>query len=207
MFDFPLRWLRSYLIQFLGSFVKPECFEDLSASLWAGTLVLNNALLQESALDSLGLPLRLRSGRIGRLEVIIPWTSLYTSSIVIRIDNLELHADAEYDFAQEIARALQSRTAAIAEMKKKASDAAKQTIDPVESEKPSDPGMVDRLRTALLDNLQVQVNGARVWVHDAVTCPESPFRYGFTMDTLTYRVSRHLHLRCRARVRHCNRNR
>lgn len=188
-------WLRSYLTNILGEFIKKECFESLTASLWHGTLVIENAELQETILDSLGLPISLRRGTVGRLEVTVPWTSITTSSIVIRLQNLELVADARYDFADEIARCLRARALAELEAQKKAAAEKKIRVDPTVEDKEAEPGMLGRLGTTILDNLLVIVAGVHIRVEDRVTCPQVPFAYGFTADSITYRVRGAL--RCR----------
>jgi vacuolar protein sorting-associated protein 13A/C len=188
MFSAPTSWIRSYLAQILGDIVKKESLESLSASLWHGKLVLHNAELKEGLLDSLGLPLRLRDGRVSRLEVTIPWTAITSSSIIIRLEGLSLVADARYNFAEEIARLIGARTVAEVEASKKMEAASKSSIDPVDIDRPPDPGMLERFTGTIIDNLQVVIEGVQIRVHDAVTCPQHPFTYGVSASSVLYKV-------------------
>lgn len=188
MFSGPTGWLRSYLTQLLGDVVKKESFETLSASLWHGTLVLHHAELKESLLDSLGLPIRLREGRVARLEVSVPWTSITTSSIVLKLEGLSLVADAQYNFAEEIARLIGERTLAQLEAAKNASGQPKVPIDPVDGEKVADPGMFERLGSTIIDNVQIVIEGLQIRIRDAVTCPSHPFTYGITASSVAVKV-------------------
>ena len=189
MFSLPLSFLRSYLTGVLSDFVKKESFESLSGSLWYGTLILENAQLKESILDALGLPIALREGRVGRLEVTVPWTSIQSSSIVVRLENLTLIGDARYDFAAEVSRAAAARALALAEAQKKREELAKIVQDPVDVDKPAnDPGFVERILHNIVENLQVVVAGLHIRIEDRKTCPGHPFAYGFTAQSCTFQV-------------------
>lgn len=187
MWSSPTAWLRGRLTSILGEFIKEESFDSLNASLWAGTLVLENAELKETFLENLGihLPVALRHGSIGHLEVTIPWTSITTNPIIIRADNLMLVGDARYNFAEEIARVIRERAAELAKL---AEESAKRLPDPVDTEKVTEPTMLGRFVTSIVDGLQVVVNGIHIRIEDRVTCPGCPFAYGFTAEALTFKV-------------------
>lgn len=179
--------VRSLLAQHLGEFVEKDCLDSLTASLWWGQVALDNVRLKSSVLDSLGLPIRLRQGHVGRLEVTVPWTSIMSSSIVVRLDKVTLLCDAAYNFAEEIARAVAVRAAERETAQKKAEEVAKLAAQSVDGKAP-DPGMLERLVTAVLDNLQVVLTNVHIRVEDRVTCPGHPFAYGCTAESFTAKV-------------------
>lgn len=53
-----------------------------------GYLVLEDMHIKKSLLDTLELPLALKHGIIGRMEIRIPWSNLYKDPIVIDIDRV-----------------------------------------------------------------------------------------------------------------------
>ena len=63
------------------------CFVCTTAVL-EGYLVLEDMHIKKSLLDTLELPLTLKHGIIGRLEMRIPWSNLHKDSIVIDIDRV-----------------------------------------------------------------------------------------------------------------------
>lgn len=72
------RLLLNVLLQVLGDFVEGLTEENLRIGVWSGEVVLRNLSLSRSLLQRLNSPLRLRHGRIRRLELTVPWASLET---------------------------------------------------------------------------------------------------------------------------------
>ncbi|GFS12522.1 vacuolar protein sorting-associated protein 13C [Elysia marginata] len=57
--------------------------------LWCKSdVVLNNLNLQESALDDLDLPEKIKAGHISKLTLKIPWKNLYTEPVVAYLDGI-----------------------------------------------------------------------------------------------------------------------
>lgn len=68
-----------------------ECFIVVyiaSCAVVTGYLVLDDMHIKKSLLDTLELPLALRHGIIGRLEVKIPWSNLGRDPVVVAIDRV-----------------------------------------------------------------------------------------------------------------------
>lgn len=53
-----------------------------------GKVELKNLSVKENALDSLDVPFHIIHGRIGKLSADIPWSSLYTSPVVLNMSNI-----------------------------------------------------------------------------------------------------------------------
>ena len=70
------RVLVSVLRKVLGDYVLGLDAEHLDVSVWSGKVELRDLALDTSALDALGLPLRVLSGGIARLELAVPWNAL-----------------------------------------------------------------------------------------------------------------------------------
>ena len=79
------RYLASHLTSLLGEYFEESCFsrQNLSLGAWSGTVVLENLVLKPTALDALDLPLALRRGSIGRLQLEIPWSRLGSKPLTV----------------------------------------------------------------------------------------------------------------------------
>lgn len=53
-----------------------------------GYLVLEDMHIKKSLMDTLELPLALKHGIIGRLEITIPWSKLNKDPIVVSVDRV-----------------------------------------------------------------------------------------------------------------------
>jgi hypothetical protein len=132
--------------------------------LTGGSLLLKNVELRHDVLDGLGLPVAVRGGEIGELEITVPWTKLRTDSVVVRIHMLSLLlapvSEAEWDELAERKRAAAAKERELAALRARAAGpeppaglAAASSVD----ERASKAGWVERLMQRVLDNLQVRV--------------------------------------------------
>lgn len=78
------------LERLLGPYVKDLTREKLRVGVWSGKLVLTDLAIREDALHSLGLPLELCRGRIGRLQLRVPWSRLRTEPIELIISDVDI---------------------------------------------------------------------------------------------------------------------
>ncbi len=87
-----IRLVSAVLQRFLGQYVENLDTERLSYSLgYQGNVVLTDLRLNTEALRHLlGLPVRLRSGHIGRVQLHIPLTQLRTQPWCITVEDTEL---------------------------------------------------------------------------------------------------------------------
>ena len=73
-----------------------------------GHLLLQNLAVKSSALQKLQLPVVVKAGIIGKVELRIPWSKLATEPTKLRLDNLLLlvgpQSEAEWDQEAEAAR-------------------------------------------------------------------------------------------------------
>jgi vacuolar protein sorting-associated protein 13B len=84
------RYLTPILFSYVDKYVKNLAPSDLRLSLWQGEVVLNNLELRLDVLESdLGLPMQLVSGKIRRLHIQVPWTSLNSEPVRVTVDTLE----------------------------------------------------------------------------------------------------------------------
>ena len=78
--------------QTLEPFIEGLDTRQADLSLLKGKVVLNNITLKREALVHLGLDLELLSSKIEKIEISIPWLSLFSESMKISVTGLEVHA-------------------------------------------------------------------------------------------------------------------
>lgn len=69
------------LTKLLRPYIADLTREKLRVGVWSGNVVLTDLKLREEALDTLGLPVRLRCGSIGRLQIRVPWSRIRSESV------------------------------------------------------------------------------------------------------------------------------
>jgi vacuolar protein sorting-associated protein 13A/C len=75
------------LSKVLGDYVKGFEAKNLKFS-WSGELTLQNLELSPMAMNSFDLPIKVKSGTLGKLHLTIPWRELGTKPSIIRIERL-----------------------------------------------------------------------------------------------------------------------
>ncbi|EFN57975.1 hypothetical protein CHLNCDRAFT_13140, partial [Chlorella variabilis] len=81
-----------YLNQYLGKYVDGIDQKSLRISIYKGDVVLRNLQLKPDALAGLDLPVTVRAGLLGSLTLKVPWSSLGTVPVEVKIDRLYLLA-------------------------------------------------------------------------------------------------------------------
>ena len=107
----------------LGTYL---CIGERKLDFSSGTLTMKNVMVREDVLDSLSLPVALRGGEIGELEVHVPWTKLKTESVVIKINKLSLLlspvSEAEWDEVAERDRVAACKERTLQRLRKQLAD-------------------------------------------------------------------------------------
>jgi vacuolar protein sorting-associated protein 13A/C len=78
----------SILNKYLSKFVDELAAKQMRFFAWRGTISLHNVEIKTNSLDSLSLPFRVIHGHIGRIEANIPWKTLYSSPVVIKLSDI-----------------------------------------------------------------------------------------------------------------------
>eukprot|EP00962_Isochrysis_galbana_P041737 scaffold15396_cov140-Isochrysis_galbana.AAC.1 len=160
--------------------------------LTGGSLLLKNVELRHDVLDGLGLPVAVRGGEVGELEITVPWTKLRTDSVVVRIHQLSLLlapvCEAEWDEPAERKRAAAAKERELAALQARSAGSgtpAGLASSSSADERASKAGWVERLMQRVLDNLQVVVTSAMVRFED-YSHSGSPFGIEVAMDSLWF---------------------
>ena len=162
----------------LGTYL---CIGERKLDFSSGTLTMKNVMVREDVLDSLSLPVALRGGEIGELEVQVPWTKLKTESVVVKINRLSLLlapvSEAEWDEVAERGRAAASKERTLQRLRKQL-----QRTEPSDKEA-AEPNFAERLLSRVLANLQVLVTSVLVRYEDH-SHSHCPFALEVALDSL-----------------------
>lgn len=173
-------WVAEALLErLIGPYVKKN---ERKLDLSGGTMVIRGVELRPDVFDSLGLPVTVRGGEVGELEISVPWSKLRTESVVIRVHRLSLLVapvcEDEWDEPLEASR--------LAARKERELQALAGTIAPSPEAGGADKsGWVDRLMERVLHNLQVVVTSAVVRLED-YSHSSVPFGVEVAMDSLWF---------------------
>jgi vacuolar protein sorting-associated protein 13A/C len=98
LFQIATGGLESYVFDLItthvGSFINLSR-EQLNISAWAGEGVAECITVRPDALRALGVPLRVRTGQVAKIRVIVPWQALKSQPVTIRLEGVTLRVVAE----------------------------------------------------------------------------------------------------------------
>jgi len=138
----------------LGDYIIGLDQRQLELDVLNGHLLLNNLAIKASALQTLQLPVVVKAGLIGKVELRIPWSKLATEPTKLKLDNLLLligpQSEAEWDQDAESARD--------AKRKELVLKAHESTLHGVVAERPAaqKSSFAARLSARVLDRLQAR---------------------------------------------------
>lgn len=82
------RVVTSIINQYLSPFVDDLSSDQLNLFSLSGDISLTDVALKANAFEELKLPLRIVHGNIGRIEISIPWLSLYSAPIQVKVSDV-----------------------------------------------------------------------------------------------------------------------
>lgn len=146
----------------LGDFIENLNPDQLNLSIFSGTVSLENLRVKSEALDKLGLPFKLGSGFVGTIKVEIPWTSLSSSPLKITVEDVIVlllpHPKKDWDENEQRLINQKARRSAIDSF---------ETMNSEDVSVESSPGMIEKLITKIVDNIQINLKNVYVRVEDS----------------------------------------
>ncbi|EFA79338.1 hypothetical protein PPL_07756 [Heterostelium album PN500] len=153
------------LSRVLGEYVKNLNKDQLKIGVLGGNVVLTNLELKEDALANLpiNLPITVKKGFLGRLELKVPWKDLKSKPVIVNIDSifaLAVPQTANYKYDEEAEKKKERET------KKKRIENYEwlKSIKEAETEQigKQDDTFTGRLVTKIIDNLQIVINKVHI---------------------------------------------
>ena len=146
-----------------------------------GHLSLSNLEIRSSALMSLGLPVEVQAGLVGRLDMRIPWAKLSSEPTLLQLDDLLLFvgpkSEAPWDHELEEQLAHEAKMAAL--------DAAHSQSGPAAADSGGGGGIAKKIIGQILANLQVRVRNVVVRYAESGGARCRPFSLSFAFSALT----------------------
>ena len=171
--------LSDYLQEYL--YVEGLSREDIKVSVWSGTVVLENLALRSDAVAKfLGDGVRVKRGRLGKVEVSIPWASLRSKPVVITVTDAELViCGRREDFAKRSPK--QYLSSLVSKQRKliKLDEEASKRWKSAEGNGKKSSSFVRKLAGKIIDNLQLRFDKFSLKVED-----ESFGSVGVAFDSL-----------------------
>ncbi|KAI9097290.1 hypothetical protein DFS34DRAFT_116945 [Phlyctochytrium arcticum] len=170
----------------LGDYVGNLESKQLNIGIWQGDVALHNLKLRKDALDKFNLPIDVREGYLGDLNLSIPWNDLKNKPVKISINRVYLLACPKsagvYDPIEEDERLYQGKLQRLATtdliMTRKRQGG--ETED-----KQQESTFATRLITKILDNVQITMKDIHICYEDTVSNPGHPFSIGLTLEELS----------------------
>ncbi|SSD59069.1 related to Vacuolar protein sorting-associated protein 13 [Saccharomycodes ludwigii] len=175
----------TFLNRILGSYVENFDENQLEVGIWNGDAKLKNLKLRKDALDALQLPLDVKSGILGDLTLIVPWSSLKNKPVKIVINDVFLLAVPRtldsYDSEEDAKREFKRKMATLNELEM-ANDA--KPADDANSKK--NQSFTQNLITKIIDNVQITFKNIHIRYED-LDCifSEDPYCVGVTLNELS----------------------
>ncbi|KAK7790642.1 hypothetical protein R5R35_006536 [Gryllus longicercus] len=170
----------TFLNRYLGKYIQDLDIENLNIGIFQGDVQLTDLRLKPEALYELDLPIEVKVGIIGKISLNIPWSGLYSQSVVVSIEDVYIIAgpttDRKYD----------------SELEKRLIRAAKRKkLEALEGEKlfgtgPSDSKtFIENLVATIINNLQVFIRNVHIRYEDCVTNKTSPISCGVCIQSIS----------------------
>ncbi|CAN8243432.1 unnamed protein product, partial [Cochlearia groenlandica] len=173
------------LRRYLGEYVHGLSQEALRISVWKGDVVLKDLKLKAEALNSLKLPVAVKSGFVGTITLKVPWKSLGKEPVIVLIDRVFVLAypapDARTVKEEDREKLLEAKLHQIEE-------AESATLEAREKSKlgspPTGNSWLGSLIATIIGNLKVSISNVHIRYEDSTSNPGYPFAAGITLEKL-----------------------
>ncbi|KAN0042732.1 hypothetical protein ACTA71_012655 [Dictyostelium dimigraforme] len=179
------------LSRVLGEYVKNLNKDQLKIGIFGGSVQLQNLELKEDALANLpiNLPITVKKGFLGKLDLKVPWKDLKSKPVIINIDCIYALAvpqtqNYKYDEKEEAKKQAELKKKKLEnyEWIKSIKEAEENEISSLQTEK-SD-SFTDRLVTKIIDNLQIVINKVHIRFENKNDIGKL-YALGITLDKLS----------------------
>jgi vacuolar protein sorting-associated protein 13A/C len=178
------------LTKALGGIVDGINEENLKLGIWSGKVVLSNVALNVNAFKDKDMPVNIYSGSVESLELSIPWASLATQPVKVKISGVYLLV-GPYDKDQLNQKSCQQRikdslVATLDNADNEQMAGLKKEEEEEDAEAAKDPGWAASLIMKIVDNIQITVESLHMR-YEQYDKRGNCFACGVTMDSFTVR--------------------
>jgi vacuolar protein sorting-associated protein 13A/C len=182
------RLLLNVLLSVLGDYIEGLSEDNLKLGVWSGEISLNNLHLNRTILQRLNLPVVIAHGSVKSLHVQIPWATLESNPLKIRIDGVFLQI-GPLNLSKLDAEELTVRALAVKQLKLQEIDRIYERVaaeaHAASGQDGKNSSYWQRLTTKIVDNIEITLTNLHVRYEDSMTIPGRCFSFGVTLDTFS----------------------
>lgn len=158
------------LQRLLGRYVQGLEARNLRVAVWSGRVVLENLMLRPEALSGL-LPVHVREGFIGRIEMVVPWHKLKSLPVTVELQQVlvlaaPLNQRVWTDDDEKAHQAAQKRLQLRAWKRE-----LHHFVEELKGHPPELEGELVSLLSRVLDNVQLTISSLHVRYEDVTNVP------------------------------------
>ncbi|CAH1390229.1 unnamed protein product [Nezara viridula] len=174
------RVVATLLHRYLGKYIQDLDTENLNVGIFGGDVQLSDLKIKPDALYELDLPIEVKVGTIGRINIKIPWGCFNKQSVAIEMEDVYVIVapitDREYDPEKEkrLIRASKRRKLELLEIGHF-----------LGTDAPESSSFVENLITTIMNNLQVFIHNIHVRYEDSKLNSDSLFACGLCLQSLS----------------------
>ena len=176
----------SVIDMLIGEYIEGLDQQQLELDVLNGHLLLQNISIKQTALQALQLPVLVKAGLIGKVELRIPWSHLKSEPTKLLLDNVLLlvcpQSEAAWDEEEDLKREALRKEALLLSHERGAATAER------ESAKPQRKTWVASLSAMVLDRLQVEITNVVVRYVDA-SHGACPYSLSLAVESISMRTS------------------
>ncbi|EOA39345.1 hypothetical protein CARUB_v10012395mg [Capsella rubella] len=173
------------LRRYLGEYVHGLSTEALRISVWKGDVVLKDLKLKAEALNSLKLPVAVKSGFVGTITLKVPWKSLGKEPVIVLIDRVFVLA---YPAPDDRTLKEEDREKLLETKLQQIEEAETATLEARAKSKlgspPSGNSWLGSIIATIIGNLKVSISNVHIRYEDSTSNPGHPFAAGITLAKL-----------------------
>ncbi|XP_074052805.1 intermembrane lipid transfer protein VPS13A isoform X2 [Macrotis lagotis] len=173
------------LNRFLGDYVVNLDTSQLSLGIWQGAVALKNLEIKENALSELDVPFKVKIGIIDKLNLVIPWTNLYTQPVEAVLDGIYLlivpSTTLKYDAIKEEKYLLEMKQNEL----KRIEDAKQKMANKENPPQEKQDSFSEKLIAQIIKNLQLKISNIHVRVEDDTTNRKNPLSFGISLQNFS----------------------
>ncbi|ONK64446.1 uncharacterized protein A4U43_C07F26050 [Asparagus officinalis] len=169
------------LLGYLGRYVKGIQKDQLKIGLWREEVLLENVELILEAFDYLQLPFALKTGKVGKLSIKVPWKKLGWEPIIVALEDVFICA-CQREEDEWSSDSVERRELAGKMAKLNAIELAK--FSRRVSDNPAGQSFLSYIYAKILDNIQVSIKNVRIIYNDSHN-NKGNFVFGLRFSILT----------------------
>ncbi|KAG0557949.1 hypothetical protein KC19_11G167800 [Ceratodon purpureus] len=175
--------LAFYLDKYLGEYVKGLSKEALKVSVWNGNVELTNMQLKPEALNALKLPIKVKAGFLGSVNLKVPWSRLGQDPVIVELDRIFILAEPATNVEGGDADSVQeAKNRRVREEEEKL--VRSKADNNKNAEEASDSSWLGSLIGTVIGNLKLSITNIHIRYEDEESNAGHPFAAGLTLAKL-----------------------